>query len=84
MEQDVLVGKVLRRLRLEQALSQEKLALEAGVERNYISLIELGRNSPSVRLLSKVCRVLDIKLSAFFALVEGEADSAGGLRPRKK
>ena len=35
------------------------MALRADVDRNYISLIELGRNSPSVRLLFKLCDALD-------------------------
>ena len=36
------------------------MALRADVDRNYISLIELGRNSPSVRLLFKLCDALDV------------------------
>lgn len=39
-------GKVLRALRAERGLSQEALALEAGIQRNYVSLIERGVNQP--------------------------------------
>lgn len=64
------LGEVLRAARKKQGLSQEKLALEAGVERNYVSLLELGRNSPSVGMLFKLCKVLDLPPSAVLAQVE--------------
>jgi len=63
-------GEVLRAERKRCGLSQEALALDAGVERNYISLIELGRNSPSVRILFKLCAVLEITPSQLLANVE--------------
>lgn len=44
----------MRSLRTKRKWSQTDLALRADVDRNYISLIELGRNSPSVRLLFKL------------------------------
>jgi transcriptional regulator with XRE-family HTH domain len=37
--------------------------LRADVDRNYISLIELGKNSPSIRMLYKLCDALDIRPS---------------------
>ena len=63
-------GEVLRAARKQRGLSQEALALEAGVERNYISLIELGRNSPSIRILFKLCAVLGVTPSELLARVE--------------
>ncbi len=63
-------GEVLRATRKQRGLSQEALALDAGVERNYISLIELGRNSPSIRILFKLCAVLDVTPSQLLARVE--------------
>lgn len=44
-------GVVLRRQRRARHLSQEALALEAGLQRNYVSLIELGRNQPTISTL---------------------------------
>lgn len=49
---------VLREARRSRGLSQEALALQAGVERNYVSLLELGRNSASIRVLFKLAEVL--------------------------
>ena len=68
------VGTALRAARKRRGISQETLALEAGVERNYVSLIELGRNSPTVRMLYKLCAVLDLPLSALIAKAEALVD----------
>jgi transcriptional regulator with XRE-family HTH domain len=70
MEPEEALGAVLRLLRKQRGLSQETLALDAGVERNYISLIELGKNSPSIRILFKLSKALDISPSALLAGVE--------------
>ena len=46
------------------------MALRADVDRNYISLVELGKNSPSVRMVFKLCDALDTHPSALIADVE--------------
>ena len=70
MEGEQALGEVLRALRRERGLSQEALALEAGVERNYVSLIELGKNSPSIRILFKLCTTLGVAPSSVLATTE--------------
>jgi transcriptional regulator with XRE-family HTH domain len=61
---------VLRELRKQRALSQEFLAHESGLERNYISLLELGRNSASVRTIFKLSPVLGVSVAEFMGQVE--------------
>jgi transcriptional regulator with XRE-family HTH domain len=73
VEPEVAFGRALRRLRKQHGLSQEALALEAGVERNYISLLELGRNSASVKVIFKLAGALGMKASALIAEVERES-----------
>ncbi|MDP5886213.1 helix-turn-helix domain-containing protein [Pseudomonas aeruginosa] len=51
-------GKVLRQRRKELGLTQEKLALEAGIQRNYVSLIERGINQPTITMIFKLAKVL--------------------------
>lgn len=70
MEPEVAFGQVLRELRKRQMLSQETLALESGMERNYVSLLELGRNSASVKMIFKIAPVLGVTVADFMALVE--------------
>ena len=69
---EVAFGKVLRAIRLERGLSQEALGLEANVQRNFISLMELGHNQPSVTTLFKLANALGVRLSKIVALVEAE------------
>jgi len=59
LDVDQAFGQALRALRQARGWSQERLALEAGANRNYISLIELGQNSPSVRMVYRLCDALD-------------------------
>lgn len=70
MEPDQAFGQALRSLRTKRKWTQMDLALRADVDRNYISLVELGRNSPSVRMLFKLCDALDITPSDMLKDVE--------------
>ena len=53
----VLLAINLRAYRKEAGYSQEGLALEAGVDRTYVSQMERGIGNPSLRVL---CRLADI------------------------
>lgn len=68
-------GKVLRNRRKEAGLSQEKLALEAGIERNYVSLIERGINQPTIGMLFKLAAVLRCTPSELVADTEIQLQS---------
>ena len=70
MEPEVAFGIVLRELRKQRELSQEFLAHESGLERNYISLLELGRNSASIKTIFKLTPVLGVSVSEFMGQVE--------------
>jgi transcriptional regulator with XRE-family HTH domain len=65
-------GKVLRALRAERGLSQEALALEAGIQRNYVSLIERGINQPTITIIFKLASALAVKPSYVIELAEKE------------
>ncbi|WP_261978014.1 helix-turn-helix domain-containing protein [Pseudomonas fluorescens] len=51
-------GKVLRHRRKEAGLTQEQLAHEADVQRNYVSLIERGIHYPTIAVLFKLANGL--------------------------
>lgn len=67
---DQALGQALRGLRLRRKWSQEQLALEADANRNYVSLVELGRNSPSVRMLFRFCVALEVSPAVLMKDVE--------------
>ena len=54
-------GQVIRELREKQGLSQEELSFAANRHRTYVSLIERGRNSPSMRTLWVLADALGVE-----------------------
>lgn len=76
MEAEEALGQALRELRLHKKWSQETLAFEAEVDRNYISLLELGRNSPSLKMIFKLCAALDAKPWEIIRDVERRLDES--------
>lgn len=64
------IGAALRRLRTAAGMTQEQLALEAGVQRNFISFIETDQNQPTISTIAKLARALGIKASELVAEAE--------------
>ncbi|MGK6315611.1 helix-turn-helix domain-containing protein [Neorhizobium sp. DT-125] len=50
----------LRKARNARGLSQEAFALESNIDRTYISGIERGRRNPSLDMLVKIAKHLDL------------------------
>jgi len=48
------IGKAIRALRAQKGVSQEKLALETGIGRRYMSDIENGRRNVSLEIIEKL------------------------------
>ena len=81
-ELGLLFGVALRRVRRAAGMSQEQLGLNAGVQRNFISLIETGQNQPTIGTVAKLARALGLKASELVA--EAELEGHGGSRGRRK
>ena len=65
---DIVAGN-LRRLRKERGWAQEELAHRAGINRNYIGMIERQENSPTIEMIERLSKALDVDP---VALLEGE------------
>lgn len=63
-------GQVLRHLRLERQISQEKLALMSGLDRTFISLLERGLRQPTLKTIIQLSRSLAVSPSKMIAEVE--------------
>lgn len=59
-----VVGANLRRLRVQRGLSLEKLARASGVSRAMLGQVELGKSAPTINVLWKIARALEIPFSA--------------------
>ena len=61
------VGKRVRNLRTDRGWSQEELADRSGVNRSYMSKVELGKSDVSLSVLHKIARTLGISLAELLA-----------------
>jgi transcriptional regulator with XRE-family HTH domain len=64
------LGMVIRKLRMDKSISQENLALQADIDRTYISDIEKGKRNISIETLEKLAHTLEISPSELLKLVE--------------
>ena len=64
------LGMRIRFLRKQRNLSIEDLALEAGVNKNYLSDLERGMRNPSLKILSKIATALKISISELTKAIE--------------
>lgn len=67
------VGKTIIRLRKLRGLSQEKFALESGIDRRYLSDVENGKRNISFELLKRVADYFGVSLSCFLEEAERSA-----------
>jgi transcriptional regulator with XRE-family HTH domain len=68
MAEDVrrMVGRNVQRLRVAAGLSQAVLAERMGVDRAYVSGLELGRRNPTIVTLWHTAQALEVKLRQRF------------------
>ncbi|HLV61442.1 MAG TPA: XRE family transcriptional regulator [Fredinandcohnia sp.] len=62
-----IVGANLRTLRSRRGLSLEKLSKACGVSRAMLGQIELGKSAPTITVLWKIARALDVTFSALIS-----------------
>lgn len=60
------LGWNVRALRVERGLSQEKLALAAGLDRAYTGRIERGTENLTIASIEAIANVLDVSISRLF------------------
>ncbi len=65
------IGIKIRQIRNELELTQKEFALELDISDNYISLIESGKKTPSLKLLSLIHERFDIDLIEYVENIPG-------------
>lgn len=78
------IAKTVLGLRNQKKLTQEDLAGLCNVDRSYISMIEVGRNEPSVTKIFEICEGLGISVASFFQIVEREVQNLKNELPPDK
>lgn len=79
-----IIGWNLRLLRVERGLSQERLALEAKIDRAYVGRVERGMENVTVATLEALARALGVPLAALFVEPELNAPIPKPMRSGRK
>lgn len=77
MDAGIAFGRVLRRLRLKAGFTQEQLGFEADLMRNFVSLLELGQQQPSLSTILKLASAFDRPAHELVRMVEAELGKPG-------
>jgi len=77
MDARELVAWNVRRLRVARGLAQEALAVDASIDRTYVSRVERNMENPTVAILERLARALDVEIIELFAVPD-----AGATPPR--
>jgi transcriptional regulator with XRE-family HTH domain len=62
-ELKLILSANIKQLRNEKNIAQEKLGLEAGVDRTLVSKIERQVANPSLEILTKIARQLNVPVT---------------------
>ena len=77
-------GDALRQVRKRAGISQERLALDAGFDRTYVSLIERGIQSPTIRTVVRLAGALGVTPSEIVVRMEALLDSSTGPKAKRR
>jgi len=85
MKAQELVARNLRRIRVLRVISQENLAVDAGIDRTYVSRLERCLENPTVLVLERLATALGVDIVDFFRHPEPDEPVSlplrGGRRP---
>jgi transcriptional regulator with XRE-family HTH domain len=83
MNARALVARNIRRIRVARGLSQEALAVDAEIDRTYVSRLERNLENPTVGVLERVAKALRCQIVDLFEPPSGSGRVAT-LRPGRK
>lgn len=70
-----MLGEELRLARIQAGLTQEELAIRAQVSREYVSMLERDRKSPTIQMLMRICSATGVRTSEVIRRVEDKQRS---------
>ena len=87
MKAGALVARNIRRLRVAKGLSQEVLAVDAEIDRTYVSRLERGLENPTVAVLERIAKALSANIEELFKVPRAGEPAPrplrGGRRPMR-
>jgi transcriptional regulator with XRE-family HTH domain len=79
-----VLGQEIRKSRLKVGMTQEDLAAKAAVTREYVSLLELNKRTPTVTVFVRLCRAMGISAPGLLGQIEDSLVGAAGKDSRRK
>jgi len=76
-----IIGKRIKKLRIEKSLIQKDLAKATGLHWTWLSQIETGRRAPTLKVLCRLAAVLKVEPAEF--LVEEKTTAIQGPKRQK-
>ena len=80
---DLAVGRRIRELRRARKLSLETVVARTDLSIGFVSQIERGLSSPSLRVLATLADVLGVGIAALFGARPGDDGASGGVVTRE-
>ena len=71
-ERAVIVGKRVKKLRLQKRISQSDLAQSIGISQAHMSNIESGRSNITLENLFAIHDVLNVSMASFFVDIDND------------
>ena len=68
----IAVGRVIRRIRIQKHMTQELLSGFAGIARSHLSMIENGTKQANMETLWRIALALEMSPSQLVAAIEDE------------
>ncbi|KQU25487.1 XRE family transcriptional regulator [Methylobacterium sp. Leaf94] len=84
MEARAIIGWNLRVLRVARGLSQERLALAAGIDRAYVGRVERGSENVTITTLEAMAMALAVPVAALLTAPEAGAAPPPALRAGRR
>jgi transcriptional regulator with XRE-family HTH domain len=79
-----ILGWNLRSLRVAKGMSQERLALEAGIDRSYVGRVERGSENVTLSRLESFAAVLGVPVAQLLTEPQHPVDMPAGLKAGRK
>ena len=70
-----LLGARIKELRKRRGFTQDQLSEQVDLATRYISMIEVGRSSPSLETIENIARVLGVELKVLFDFAHLDPDA---------
>lgn len=59
------IGEKIKKIRIKKGMKQYELAQKSGISNTYLSDLEVGRTTPSIKTLDKLSKALEVDIKIF-------------------